>query len=136
MRISWLKTELLRKELLETVTAFANTQGETIIIGNRDSDRLIVGLDRKEIERYILEIPQAIADAVAPQIAVDLYEQHLLMHGPDEWMGCCSAVLPKTFYIRFGQTVCINMVGPPLATCRFTCRVLAGRLVLLEMVLC
>jgi len=63
--------------LLETVTAFANTQGGTIIIGIRDSDRLIVGLNRKEIERYSQEIPQVIADAVLPQIAVDLYEQHL-----------------------------------------------------------
>jgi ATP-dependent DNA helicase RecG len=63
--------------LLETVTAFANTQGGTIIIGIRDSDRLIVGLDREEIERYSQEIPQAIADAISPQIAVDLYEQHL-----------------------------------------------------------
>ncbi len=43
--------------LLETVTAIANTQGGTII-GIRDSDRLIVGLSRDEIERYSSEIPQ------------------------------------------------------------------------------
>jgi len=61
--------------LLETVTAFANTQGGTIIIGIRDSDRLIVGLSRDEIERYSSEIPQVIADTISPQIAVDLYEQ-------------------------------------------------------------
>ncbi len=63
--------------LLETVVAFANTQGGTIIIGIRDSDRVILGLNREEIERYSQEIPQVIADAVSPQIAVDLYEQHL-----------------------------------------------------------
>lgn len=44
--------------LLETVIAFANTQGGTII-GIRDSDRVIVGLDREEIERYSQEIPQS-----------------------------------------------------------------------------
>lgn len=61
--------------LLETVTAFANTQGGTVIIGIRDSDRLIIGLNRDEIERYTSEIPQVIADTISPQIAVDLYEQ-------------------------------------------------------------
>ena len=43
--------------LLETVTAFANTQGGTIIIGIRDSDRLIVGLHRRRLndtaKRYL-----------------------------------------------------------------------------------
>ena len=34
--------------LLETVVAFANTQGGTIIIGIRDSDRLIVGLANED----------------------------------------------------------------------------------------
>ena len=33
---------------LETVVAFANTQGGTIIIGIRDSNRLIVGLANEE----------------------------------------------------------------------------------------
>jgi Predicted transcriptional regulator containing an HTH domain and an uncharacterized domain shared with the mammalian protein Schlafen len=61
--------------LLETVTAFANTQGGTIIIGIRDSDRLIVGLSRGEIERYSSEIPQVIADTISPEVAVDLYAQ-------------------------------------------------------------
>ena len=62
---------------LETVVAFANTQGGTIIIGIRDSDRLIVGLANEEIKRYSREIPQIIADTITPQVSVDLYEQHL-----------------------------------------------------------
>jgi len=97
--------------LLETVTAFANTQGGTIIIGIRDSDRLIVGLDRKEIERYSLEIPQAIADAVAPQIAVDLYEQHLegktcvtirVFPGPQKPYFIKKLGHPSGVFLRFG----------------------------------
>ncbi len=56
---------------LETVVAFANTQGGTIIIGIRDSNRLIVGLANEEIERYSREIPQIIADTITPQISVD-----------------------------------------------------------------
>ncbi len=97
--------------LLETVTAFANTQGGTIIIGIRDSDRLIVGLDRKEIERYSQEIPQAIADAVFPQIAVDLYEQHLegktcvtirVFPGPQKPYFIKKLGHPSGVFLRFG----------------------------------
>jgi len=51
-------------QLLATVTAFANTQGGTIILGIRDSDRLIVGLNRELIECYSQEIPMVEATAV------------------------------------------------------------------------
>ncbi|NCC64401.1 MAG: hypothetical protein EOM15_07080 [Spirochaetia bacterium] len=97
--------------LLETVTAFANTQGGTIIIGIRDEDRLIVGLDRDQIERYSQEIPQAIADAVSPQIAVDLYEQHIrgktcitirIFPGPQKPYFIKRAGYPLGVFIRFG----------------------------------
>ena len=97
--------------LLETVTAFANTQGGTIIIGIRDSDRLIVGLDREEIERYSQEIPQVIADAVLPQIAVDLYEQHLegktcvtirVFPGPQKPYFIKKLGHPSGIFLRFG----------------------------------
>lgn len=97
--------------LLETVTAFANTQGGTIIIGIRDSDRLIVGLDRKEIERYSQEIPQVIADAISPQIAVDLYEQHLegktcvtirVFPGPQKPYFIKKLGHPSGVFLRFG----------------------------------
>ena len=63
--------------IIETVTAFANTQGGTIIIGIRDNDREITGLTIKEVDKYHQEIPQVIVDTIVPQIAVDLYEQHI-----------------------------------------------------------
>lgn len=97
--------------LLETVTAFANTQGGTIIIGIRDSDRLIVGLDRDDIERYSQELPQAIVDAVSPQIAVDLYEQHIggktcvtirVFPGPQKPYFLKRVGYPLGVFIRFG----------------------------------
>ncbi len=98
--------------LLETVTAFANTQGGTIIIGIRDSDRLIVGLNRGEIERYSTEIPQVIADAISPQIAVDLYEQHLggntcvtirVFPGPQKPYFLKRFGYPSGVFLRFGS---------------------------------
>ncbi|MDY0289511.1 MAG: ATP-binding protein [Sphaerochaeta sp.] len=97
--------------LLETVVAFANTQGGTIIIGIRDSDRLIVGLHREEIERYSQEIPQVIADAVSPQIAVDLYAQHLggktcvtirVFPGPQKPHFLKRLGYPSGVFLRFG----------------------------------
>lgn len=97
--------------LLETVTAFANTQGGTIIIGIRDSDRLIVGLGRDDIERYSQELPQAIVDAVSPQIAVDLYEQHIggktcvtirVFPGPQKPYFLKRVGYPLGVFIRFG----------------------------------
>ena len=97
--------------LLETVIAFANTQGGTIIIGIRDSDRVILGLNREEIERYSQEIPQVIADAVSPQIAVDLYEQHLggstcvtmrVFPGPQKPYFLKRLGYPSGVFLRFG----------------------------------
>lgn len=97
--------------LLETVTAFANTQGGTIIIGIRDSDRLIVGLSAEEIERYSQEIPQIIADTISPQIAADLYEQHLagktcvtirVFPGPQKPYFLKKFGYPSGVFLRFG----------------------------------
>lgn len=97
--------------LLETVTAFANTQGGTIIIGIRDSNRLIVGLSHGEIERYSSEIPQVIADSISPQIAVDMYEQDFegktcvtirVFPGPQKPYFLKKQGYPSGVFLRFG----------------------------------
>jgi ATP-dependent DNA helicase RecG len=97
--------------LLETVVAFANTQGGTIIIGIRDSDRLVVGLSTEDIERYSQEIPQVIADTISPQIAVDLYEQHIagktcvtirVFPGPQKPYFLKRFGYPSGVFLRFG----------------------------------
>ncbi|MPM59501.1 hypothetical protein SDC9_106345 [bioreactor metagenome] len=98
--------------LIETVTAFANTQGGTIIIGIRDSDREILGLDRVEIERYQQEIPQVIADTISPQIAVDLYGQDFggntcvtiqVYPGPQKPYFIKRYGIPDGVILRFGS---------------------------------
>ncbi len=97
--------------LLETVVAFANTQGGTIIIGIRDSDRLVVGLSDEEITRYGQEIPQAIADAISPQTAVDLYAQNIegktcvsvrIFPGPQKPYFLKKLGYPAGIFLRFG----------------------------------
>jgi len=97
--------------LIETITAFANTQGGTIIIGIRDSDRQIIGLGQEEIERYHQEIPQVIADAISPQIAVDIYEQNLdgktcvtirVYPGPQKPYFIMKFGFPSGVMLRFG----------------------------------
>lgn len=97
--------------LLETVTAFANTQGGTVIIGIRDSDRLIIGLNRDEIERYTGEIPQVIADTISPEVAVDLYEQDFegktcvtirVYPGPQKPYFLKKLGYPSGVFLRFG----------------------------------
>lgn len=98
--------------LVDTVLAFANTQGGTVIIGIRDSDREIVGLDRKTIERYQEEIPQVIADAISPQIAVDIYEQDFggktcvtirVFPGPQKPYFIKKLGYPSGVVLRFGS---------------------------------
>lgn len=61
---------------VETITAFSNSQGGTIILGIRDGDREILGLEEDQIDRYHSEIPQVVADTVSPQISLDIYEQN------------------------------------------------------------
>ena len=98
--------------LLETITAFANTQGGTIIIGIRDSDRTVVGLERDEIVRYSRELPQVIVDSISPQIAVDLYEQHIggktcvtlrVFPGPQQPYFIKRNGYPNGVFLRFGS---------------------------------
>lgn len=97
---------------MESVIAFANTQGGSIIIGIRDSDRCVIGLRPEQIDRYTEELPQVIADAVSSQIAVDLYEQHIgestcmtlrIYPGPQRPYFLKRLGYPKGVFIRFGS---------------------------------
>jgi len=98
--------------LIETVTAFKNTQGGTLIIGIRDIDREIIRLTVNEINRYHQEIPQVIVDTIVPQIAVDLYEQHIggktcvtirVFPGPQKPYFIKKLGHPGGVFIRFGS---------------------------------
>ncbi|MCK9548598.1 MAG: putative DNA binding domain-containing protein [Sphaerochaeta sp.] len=112
--------------LLETVTAFANTQGGTIIIGIRDSDRTVVGLERDQIVRYSSELPQVIVDSISPQIAVDLYEQHIggktcvtlrVFPGPHQPYFIKRHGYPNGVFLRFGSH---NRIADTYALEQFT----------------
>lgn len=112
--------------LLETITAFANTQGGTIIIGIRDSDRTVVGLERDEIVRYSRELPQVIVDSISPQIAVDLYEQHIggktcvtlrVFPGPQQPYFIKRNGYPNGVFLRFGSH---NRIADAYALEQFT----------------
>lgn len=98
--------------LSQAVVAFANTQGGTIILGIRDEDREIIGLSDNEIERYHSEIPQAVADTVSPQIALDLFEQNLggrtclvmrVFPGPQKPYFIKRLGCPAGIFVRFGS---------------------------------
>jgi ATP-dependent DNA helicase RecG len=98
--------------LLQVVVAFANMQGGTIILGIRDKDREIIGLSDTDIERYHAELPQAVADAVAPQIALDLFEQNLggktclvirVFPGPHKPYFIKRLGCPDGIFVRFGS---------------------------------
>ncbi len=98
--------------LIETVTDFSNTQGGTIIIGIRDSDREIIGLSDTEIKKYHREIPQVVVDAISPQIAVDLYEQNMggktclvirVFPGPQKPYFVKKVGYPAGIFLRFGS---------------------------------
>lgn len=98
--------------LIETITAFSNTQGGTVIIGIRDSDREIIGLSDTEIKKYHQEIPQVVVDAISPQIAVDIFEQNLggktcltirVFPGPQKPYFIKKAGYPSGIYLRFGS---------------------------------
>jgi ATP-dependent DNA helicase RecG len=97
--------------LIETVTAFANTQGGTVMIGIRDKDREIIGLPDHEIQRYHQEVPQAVIDAVSPQLAIDLIEQNIngkvclilrVFPGPQKPYFIKRLGYPSGVYCRFG----------------------------------
>jgi ATP-dependent DNA helicase RecG len=97
--------------LIETITAFSNTQGGTIIIGIRNSDREIIGLPPEEIAKYHEEIPQVVVDAISPQIAIDLYEQSIgekvcltirVFPGPQKPYFIKRYGSPNGVYLRFG----------------------------------
>jgi ATP-dependent DNA helicase RecG len=98
--------------LVETITAFSNTQGGTIVIGIRDSDREIIGLSDADIIKYHQEIPQVAADAISPQIAVDLYEQNMggktcltirVFPGPQKPYFIKKTGYPAGIFLRFGS---------------------------------
>ena len=98
--------------LIETVTAFANTQGGTIIIGIRDSDREIIGLSDTEISKYHQEISQVVVDTITPQTAVDIYEQNMggktclsirIFPGPQKPYFVKKLGYPKGIFLRFGS---------------------------------
>ena len=98
--------------LTQTVVAFANTQGGTILLGIRDKDREIIGLSDTDLERYHTELPQAVADAVSPQIALDLFEQNLggktclvirVFPGPHKPYFIKRLGCPDGIFVRFGS---------------------------------
>jgi ATP-dependent DNA helicase RecG len=98
--------------IIETVTAFVNTQGGTIIIGIRDKDREIIGLSDNEIQKYHQEIPQAVVDAVSPQLSIDMMEQNFkgntclvlrVFPGPQKPYFIKRLGFPSGVYCRFGS---------------------------------
>jgi ATP-dependent DNA helicase RecG len=120
MKYSHLESKILEfkerqddySRLTQAVVAFANTQGGTIILGIRDKDREIIGLSDNDIERYHSEIPQAVADAISPQLALDLFEQNLggktclvirVFPGPQKPYFIKRLGVPEGIFVRFGS---------------------------------
>ncbi|MCI5065612.1 putative DNA binding domain-containing protein [bacterium] len=54
--------------IFPSVVSMANDIGGRILIGVRDRDRAIVGLSSEEIDHLVERLPQAIADAIEPQL--------------------------------------------------------------------
>lgn len=54
------------RRLCETVVAFSNDVGGRIIIGVRDSDRAVLGIDESELDLMIEDLPRIIYDTVSP----------------------------------------------------------------------
>jgi ATP-dependent DNA helicase RecG len=98
--------------LVETVTAFVNTQGGTIIIGIRDKDREIIGLSDTEIRKFHQEIPQVVVDAISPQLSLDMIEQNFsgktclilrIFPGAQKPYFIKKMGFPSGVFIRFGS---------------------------------
>lgn len=54
------------KRLCETVVALSNDVGGRIIIGVRDSDRAVIGVDEAKLDLMIEDLPRIIYDTISP----------------------------------------------------------------------
>jgi ATP-dependent DNA helicase RecG len=95
----------------ESIVAFANTQGGEIIIGIRDRDRLVMGLDDDLLYKYHEELPQIVSDMISPQFQIELFEKNIddkicmvarIYPGPHCPYFVKSRGYPKGVFLRMG----------------------------------
>ena len=70
---------MTRPNIIKTIIAFANTAGGTLILGVRDGDKALVGIDNpiKEVEKMANLINDCISPKIAPNIDVVSYNLHM-----------------------------------------------------------
>lgn len=63
------------RKYMKTIVAFANGGGGQLIVGIRDKDHAVIGLDQETIPRTIDRITNSIADSCEPLIIPDIFPQ-------------------------------------------------------------
>lgn len=97
--------------IIKTIIAFANTAGGTLILGVRDGDKALVGIDNpiKEVEKMANLINDCISPKIAPNIDVVSYRNKNLLHvqiypGPNKPYYLKTSGISKGVYYRVGPT--------------------------------
>ena len=99
------------KSFCRAVVAFSNDIGGKIIIGVRDSDLKVIGLDEDTIDTFLSEIPKIIFDTITPyvrpQVMVKILEEQSILEitiheGHHKPYFIKSEGSPKGVYMRIG----------------------------------
>lgn len=97
--------------IIKTIIAFANTAGGTLILGVRDEDKAVVGIDNplKEVEKITNLINDCISPKISPNIDVISYRNKSLLlvqiyPGANKPYYLKTSGITKGVYYRVGPT--------------------------------
>jgi len=97
--------------IIKTIVAFANTAGGTLILGVRDEDKAIIGIDNplKEVEKITNLINDCISPKISPNVDVFSYRNKSLLlvqiyPGANKPYYLKTSGIPKGVYYRVGPT--------------------------------
>lgn len=105
------ENSLSSQNIVKTIIAFSNTAGGILILGVKDGDKRIIGIDNpiKEVERIANIINDCISPKIAPNIDVVSYRNKNLVQvqiypGANKPYHFKTASLPNGVYYRVGPT--------------------------------